>query len=47
MNIYILSYLVLCLVVGLWAPRKPKAPTVVLTVATALVLFFAIFSSKL
>ncbi len=47
MNFYILSYLVLCLIVGLWAPRKLRVPAVVATLAGALVLFFTLFSSKL
>lgn len=47
MNIYIFGYLVLCLVVGLWAPRKVKIRPIVLTLVAALVLFFTVFSSKL
>jgi hypothetical protein len=46
-NIYILGYLVLCLIVGLWAPRKQKTPAVVVTLAVALVLFFTLSSSRL
>jgi hypothetical protein len=46
-NIYILGYLVLCLIVGLWAPRKLKVRAIVVTLAAALVLFFTLSSSKL
>jgi hypothetical protein len=46
-NVYILGFLLLCLVVGLWTPRKVRAPAVVVTLASALVLFFTLFSSKL
>jgi hypothetical protein len=46
-NLFILGYLVLCLIVGLWAPRKLKVPAVVMTLVSALVLFFTVFSTKL
>jgi hypothetical protein len=46
-NNYILGYLLLCLVVGLWAPRKAKVPTIVVTLAAGLVLFFTLSSSRL
>jgi hypothetical protein len=46
-NIYILGYLVLCLIVGLWPRRKWKIPTVVFLLALALVLFLTLVPSKL
>ncbi|HEV2235278.1 MAG TPA: hypothetical protein VGR57_01340 [Ktedonobacterales bacterium] len=47
MNPYMLGVLLLCLVAGLWAPRKMKVPAVVLTLTTALVLFFTLVTTKL
>jgi hypothetical protein len=44
---YIMGYLALSLIVGLWAPRKLKVPAVIVTLASALVLFFLVFSNKL
>ena len=46
-NVYLLGYLALCLIVGLWAPRKLKLPAVVVTLASALVLFFLLSPSKM
>jgi hypothetical protein len=46
-NIYIVGFLVLCLVAGLWAPRKRKIPAIVLLLTSALVVFLTLFSSKL
>jgi hypothetical protein len=42
-----LGYLVLCLAVGLWTPRKAKTRPIILTLVAALVIFLTLFSSKL
>ncbi len=48
MNRYMLGFLLVCLVMGLWAPARAKRLTRVVTALTvALVLFFLFYPNKL
>jgi hypothetical protein len=47
MNIYLLGFLLVSLIIGLWSPRRMKLIGLVAAMVAGIVLFFFVFPSKM